>query len=204
MTHFKSSVFLGLLLIVILSGGQFRPVSAAETVSITNAMLLGPWENETRFIFRGHPAAVTLSFQSSHEGYPIQVHVTLTDCQNVPVTSITQTIVVVGTSDLTVHLSVPSYSFVGVGKYIIVVTDQNSKPLATLDAPIYIGILCDFNLDGKVNFSDLLNFVDAFAYYSQFNQVPTKYYGLCDINGDAKINFTDLLLFTRAYAAYYR
>jgi len=56
----------------------------------------------------------------------------------------------------------------------------------------------DFNGDGKVDFNDVILFVDA---YISFNH-GQQYNHACDLNGDGKIDFTDVTLFINAYIAY--
>ena len=190
-------VIVVLLLIVVLSGWQFRSVAAA-TVSIESQTSLDPWGNENTFVYRGHPSSVTLVLRSSIESYSAQVFITLMDRDNVAVAIATQGIVLAEETVLTVNLHVALHAFVGEGRYIIVVTNQNLQPVTALSVPIYIGVLGDFDLDGKVTFSDLANFVTAFIYYYQFNDIPSNNI-VFDINGDGKIDFTDLVIFAQAY-----
>jgi hypothetical protein len=181
----------------VLSGLQTGLVSAAP-ISVCSTTLLDQWGNENTFVFRGYPSSVTLVLFSSTESYPAQIFITLMDRDNVAVAVANQAIVFAENTVLTINLHVGSHAFVGEGRYIIVVTNQNLQPFAALSVPIYISILGDFDLDGKVAFSDMANFVNAFIYYYQFNDIPSNN-KVFDINGDDKIDFTDIVIFVAAY-----
>ena len=56
----------------------------------------------------------------------------------------------------------------------------------------------DFNNDGKVNFNDLVYFVQAFQQYNSKGFLDQA----CDLNHDGKIDFTDLTTFVNDYIVF--
>jgi len=56
----------------------------------------------------------------------------------------------------------------------------------------------DFNHDGKVDFQDIIYFVDAYINFNQHSILDPA----CDLNHDGIIDFSDVALFVDAYIAY--
>ena len=56
----------------------------------------------------------------------------------------------------------------------------------------------DFNHDGKVDFTDITYFVDAYISYNHGKSFDTA----CDLNQDQKMDFSDVTLLVSAYIAY--
>lgn len=201
MKYLRVIVILGIFFVSMLAL-QFKVVEATSPMQIVSSSSSDPWGNVGNNIYRGYPASVDLSLDSSVSG-TYQVYVTLVDTNNIPVGfATTGNIQLNGKNNLMLNLNVASYAFVGLGKYVIVVVDQNSQPVSSLNKPVSIRILGDFNLDGSVNFQDLTNFVTAYTYYNQYYTIPSNY-KCSDINGDGKIDFVDLTIFATAYVSYW-
>jgi hypothetical protein len=173
-------------------------LAGAVSTSIISATSLDPWENPNTLVYRGHPAGVNLILNSNGGDTPVRVFTTLMDRDNVAVGAVSTNAVVSGQTSLTLNFSVASYAFVGIGRYIITVTDPNLKPIATLTVPVNISILGDFDLSGRVDFQDILDFMNAFCYYNQHHEIPSSN-KIFDINGDSKIDFNDMLIFSGAF-----
>ncbi len=177
-------LILGLMLLSVLFV-PIKEVRAISGVQILTVTSIDSWGNPTDIVYRGLEHSLVLALASQDVG-TYQVYVTLIDTNNVPVAfGTTGSIQLNGNKEVTTNLRVPNYAFIGVGKYSIVIADQNSQPIKTLNKPILIEILGDFNLDGTVNFQDLTIFVSAYIYYSQNHVVPSNYKA-CDMNGDGK------------------
>jgi hypothetical protein len=181
---------------------QFNGVKAIANPQILSATPIDYWGNNIDVVYRGVQTSLVLVLYSQVSG-TYQVYVTLIDVNNVPVAfATTGNIQLNGNIVLTLKLQVSFSAFVGVGKYYIVVTDQNYQSASSLDKPIYIGILGDLNLDGKVNFQDLVSFISAYNYYNQYYAIPSNY-RCYDFNGDGKIDFMDLIIFGAAWVSYW-
>ena len=190
------------ILVFCLSLIQISTVKAAPTPQILSVTPIDQWGKVNSVVYRGQQTGVVLVLNSQVGGF-YQVYVTIVDANNVPVAfSNTGAIQLNGSNALTLKLQVASSAFVGVGKYVVVVTDQKYQSVTSLSEPVYIGILGDLNLDGAVNFQDLTNFVTAYIYYNQYFAVSLNY-RCSDINDDGKIDFTDLTLFATAYVSYW-
>lgn len=197
----KIILVLGFILLS-LSFIQLNSVKSKVTPQILSSTTLDLWGNTDDFVYRGEQSDLVLVINSPESG-TYKVYVTLIDANNVPVAiATTGNIQLNGNGVVTLKLQVASSAFVGLGKYFIVVTDQNYQSVASLITPVYIGILGDLNLDGTVNFQDLVTFSTAYAYYNQYHAIPSDY-KICDINGDDKIEFMDLVIFASAYASYW-
>jgi hypothetical protein len=199
MKYLRIIAVLGILLLSV-SIGSLRSVQASA-IEIISVASLDPWGNFSTSVYRGNPAGVTLIFNAPVDG-GYQVQVTLVDRNNVPVGSAVKSLNLNGNTSQTLDLIVSSSAFVGVGKYSIVIFDSKFQNIASTDAPIYIGVLGDLNLDGKVTFQDLTNFVTGYVYYNEFQTVPLNF-RIGDINGDGKIDFIDLTIFATAYISYW-
>ena len=56
----------------------------------------------------------------------------------------------------------------------------------------------DFNHDGKVDFNDIVYFINAYTNYNE----GKIYDAACDLNHDGQIDFNDIILFINAYNDY--
>jgi hypothetical protein len=201
MKHLKAILILGLILLGVLFV-PIKLVGATSGVQILNVTSIDSWGNPTTTVYKGMQSSLLLDL-TSQSSRIYQVYVTLVDTNNVPVAfGTTGSIQINGDQAVTINLMVPSYAFIGVGKYLIVITDQNHQTVTTQNEPILIEILGDFNLDGSVNFQDLTNFVNAYIFYNQNLFIPQNY-KVCDMNGDGKIDFTDLTIFASAYIQFW-
>ena len=157
MKHLKDIFILGLILICVL----FVPtklVGATSEVQILSVTSIDPWGNLTPIVYRGMQSSLMLDLTSQSSGI-YQIYVTLVDTNNVPVAfGATGSIQINENQAVTINLSVPSYAFTGVGKYLIVINDQNNQTVTTQNEPILIEILGDFNLDGIRKFPRLNEF----------------------------------------------
>jgi hypothetical protein len=197
----KIIAVLGILLFCI-SITQLTAVKAAPPPQILSVTPIDQWGHANPNIYRGQQSSLILVYNSQVNGI-YQVYVTLTDANNVPVAfAATGNIQLNGSKILTLNLQVSSSAFVGVGKCIVVVTDQNYQSVVSFNEQVYIGILGDLNLDGAVSFQDLTSFVDAYIFYNHNFAIPSNYKS-SDINGDGKIDFVDLTIFATAYVAYW-
>ncbi|MGD6850481.1 MAG: hypothetical protein ACQCN6_00295 [Candidatus Bathyarchaeia archaeon] len=191
---------LAIIALMLVATSVLQPnLARAASTTIISATPLDPWGNPNTLAYRGHPAGVNLTLNSDGGNTSVRVFITLIDRDNVAVGAVSTSAVVSGQTSLTLNFSVASYAFVGTGRYIITVTDTNLKPIATLTVPVNISILGDFNFSGRVDFQDILNFVDAFCYYNQHHEIPSSNKKF-DINGDQKIDFNDMLIFSAAFA----
>jgi hypothetical protein len=188
------------ILLATISALQTNFANAAST-SIINAIPLDSWGNDNVLVYRGHTAAINITLNSTGESTPVRVFITLMDCNNVAVGVANASTVVVGQTSLTLNYLVAPYAFVGAARYTIIVTDVNLQPITAYTVPINISILGDFDFNGKVDFQDILRFVDAFSYYNQYHVIPSSK-KIVDINGDNKVDFNDLLIFSGAFADY--
>jgi hypothetical protein len=199
MKYLRIIAILAVLLITISS--LQTNLARAVSPNIVNATPLDPWGNPNTLVYRGHSAEVNVTLSCNGESTPVLVYITLMDRNNVAVGVTNASIVVSQETPLTLTLLVASYAFVGTGRYIIIVTDKNLQPITALTVPITISILGDFDFNGKVDFQDILNFVEVFVYFNQFQEIPQEN-KIVDLNGDNKIDFTDMLIFSSAFADY--
>jgi len=75
---------------------------------------------------------------------------------------------------------------------------EKPNPSAPIDASSRDFIQIDFNHDGKVDFADIVYFVDAYINFNQHGVLNPA----CDLNQDGKLDFSDITLFVNAYIAY--
>jgi len=196
MKHLKFYTAVFLLMLVALTGWQCQ-LTQAPSVTIEHTTTLNQWGNESTFIYRGHLTTVNIIFNSAYDDN-VKIHVTLLDINNVPVAVTSTTANISDEKPISIDLFVASYAYIGIAQYRIVITDQNSLPLATLSIPTYIALMGDFDSDNKITSNDVLIFMDAFNDFSRSQEIQHQYQ-ICDINGDKKIDFTDLTLFATSY-----
>jgi hypothetical protein len=185
-----------MLLLAALTGWQYQ-LAQAPAITLEYATVLNPWGNEATFIYRGHPATVNITLNSASETN-VHIHVTLFDVNNVPVAVTSTDTVISDEESIAIDLWVASYAYIGIAQFRVVITDQDSRSLATLSIPTYIILMGDFDLDNKITSNDVLIFLDAFDDFSN-NQKISSQYQMCDIDGDKKIGFTDFTLFATSY-----
>lgn len=180
---------------------QSKWVEAAPSLQIMSITSIDQWGIVNSTVFRGFQENVILTINSNvPQNY--EVYATLIDINNVPVGFAAGNFFLNGTDTITLNMEVSDSAFVGVGNFSIVITDSTYSIISTCSKAVLIGILGDFNGDGKVDVQDLTRFSSAFIYYNQYQTIP-PYYQCCDFNRDGKIDVTDLTIFATAYIAYW-
>lgn len=200
MKHLKSFSILVLLIISVFSL-QLERVEATPTTQIVSATSIDCWGNINNVIYRGLQTSVVIVLNSQINGN-FQVCASLFDTCNTPVAYTAGNFELQsGNNTITLFLKASAFAFVGSGKLHIVVSESNYTPVASLDTPVYIDILSDFNQDKKVDFQDMTIFANAYIDYRQNYTLPSND-KCCDITGDNKINFEDLAAFATGYIIY--
>ena len=101
------------------------------------------------------------------------------------------------TSPLASGFSTVTYNDTQIGTVTITATyggDANNLP-SNDSIILKIAQIADFNFDGKINFLDIVFFVNAYIEYIQNGFLNP----FCDLNHDGTIDFQDFMLFVTAY-----